>query len=151
MQNEQNMVREFHLAFRHPIAERPQRMPASRVQDRARWLQEEVDEFRAAETLEGQADAMIDLMYFALGTLVEMGLEASPFFKIVHEANMGKLWPDGCPRFGFDGKVQKPPAWKGPEAGVIREVERQVRLASKPCRGGPCESVTQLEKVGPCS
>ena len=34
---------------------------------------------------------MIDLMYFALGTMVEMGLEAEELFDIVQSANMAKL------------------------------------------------------------
>ena len=58
---------------------------------------------------------MIDLIYFALGTLVEMGVKPKKIFDIVHNANMNKLWEDGkvhC-REG-DNKVLKPPTWEDP-------------------------------------
>ena len=43
-------------------------------------MNEEVAEFLVAEDIYEQADAMIDLMYFALGTMVEMGLEPDELF-----------------------------------------------------------------------
>ena len=61
-------------------------------------MREEVDEFVESTNVVDQADAMIDLIYFALGTLVEMGVRPAPLFDIVHNANMQKLWPDGAPR-----------------------------------------------------
>ena len=76
---------------------------------RAKWMNEEVAEFLVAEDIYEQADAMIDLMYFALGTMVEMGLEPDELFEIVQQANMAKLWPDGKPPYNpKDGKVIKP-------------------------------------------
>ena len=99
MRKEQQMVRDFHAAFDHPIASGPQMLTDDRVQRRAEWMAEEVREFCAAQTVDEQADAMVDLMYFALGTLVEMGVDGMSLFHIVHQANMAKLWPDGKPRF----------------------------------------------------
>ena len=78
-------------------------------------LNEEVAEFLIADNIYEQADAMIDLMYFALGTMVEMGLEADELFEIVQQANMAKLWPDGKPHYNpKDGKVIKPDTWEDP-------------------------------------
>ena len=78
-------------------------------------MQEEVAEFLIADDIYEQADAMIDLMYFALGTMVEMGLEADELFAIVQQANMAKLWPDGKPHYNpKDGKVIKPEGWEDP-------------------------------------
>ena len=128
MKNEQDMVREFHEAFVHPVATSPVAMSPERVDSRARWLAEEIDEFKHAQTLDEQADAMIDLLYFALGTMVEMGVDASPLFRIVHEANMSKLWPDGNPRLKSDGKVKKPPTWSDPSEALKRELARQMRF-----------------------
>jgi predicted HAD superfamily Cof-like phosphohydrolase len=86
-----------------------------RALSRAKWMQEEVAEFLVAEDIYEQADAMIDLMYFALGTMVEMGLEADELFSIVQQANMAKLWPDGKPHYNpKDGKVIKPEGWEDP-------------------------------------
>lgn len=127
MRNEQEMVREFQQAFDHPVATRPGMLDVHRVKARASWLQEEVDEFMRATSLEEQVDAIVDLMYFALGTMVELGVDAAPVFELVHRANMTKLWSDGKPRFGTDGKVQKPATWVAPAKLVATEIARQAR------------------------
>ena len=115
MKKEWNDVREFHEKFGHPVAERPVMIDKRRTLSRAKWMQEEVAEFLIADDIYEQADAMIDLMYFALGTMVEMGLEADELFAIVQQANMAKLWPDGKPHYNpKDGKVIKPEGWEDP-------------------------------------
>lgn len=129
MKAEQAMVREFHVAFGHPVAGAPLLLTRERVACRSKWMAEEVEEFRQAATVEDQADAMVDLLYFALGTLVELGVEAEPLFHIVQRANMAKLWPDGRPRLDQDGKVRKPPTWQNPEPALRREIERQAQMA----------------------
>jgi predicted HAD superfamily Cof-like phosphohydrolase len=125
LKKEQDMVRAFHVAFDHPVANEPSRMPPERVQNRAKWLHEEIEEFKAAQTLEDQVDAMVDLIYFALGTMVELGVDSDKVFHIVHQANMRKLWSDGKPRFGDDGKVKKPAEWTDPRELVAQEIARQ--------------------------
>jgi predicted HAD superfamily Cof-like phosphohydrolase len=122
---EQKMVRDFHVAFGHPVADRPALLSCERVRARSKWLAEEVEEFRQASTVEDQADAMIDLLYFALGTLVELGIEGEPLFHIVQRANMAKLWPDGKAHLDQDGKVQKPPSWRNPGEALRQEIARQ--------------------------
>lgn len=119
-------VREFHLAFNHPAPVEPALIPAARVESRAAWLNDEVDEFRRAADLTEQADAMIDIIYFAIGGLVEMGIKPDRLFDIVHQANMSKLWPDGRPKFREDGKVMKPAAWVDPGPQIQDEIRRQV-------------------------
>ena len=57
---------------------------------------------------------MVDLIYFALGTLTEMGVEAGAAFAVVHAANMEKLGPDGRPILHPDGKIAKPAGWVDP-------------------------------------
>lgn len=120
-------VAAFHARFGHPWAARPTVLSPERVKNRLGWMQEELDEFRDATTLVDQADAMIDLLYFALGTLVEMGVRPDPLFEIVQRANMGKLWADGRPRYDATGKVIKPAAWRdpGPEIEVAIEAQRR--------------------------
>jgi predicted HAD superfamily Cof-like phosphohydrolase len=120
-------VKEFHLRFGHPVRDEPTLLAAARAAARAAWMQEEVAEFLAADTIPDQADAMIDLIYFALGTLVEMGVRPEKLFDIVHAANMTKLWPDGQPRYRGDGKTIKPPAWVDPTDAICDEIERQSR------------------------
>ncbi len=124
--NEQwRAVREFHRAFGAPVADKPTLLEAGRVRARSDWMLEEIDEFIQARCLTDQADAMIDLMYFALGTLVEMGVKPQALFDIVQAANMSKLWPDGKPHYREDGKVVKSPDWVDPAPLLLAEIERQ--------------------------
>ncbi|MBQ2634958.1 MAG: hypothetical protein IJF88_10335 [Oscillospiraceae bacterium] len=115
MDREWESVREFQISFGHPIADQPHVMDQDRALKRYKWMKEEIDEFLdAGDDIVEQADAMIDLIYFALGTLVEMGIKPDKLFKIVHQANMSKLWSDGKPHYDIDGKTIKPPTWKDP-------------------------------------
>lgn len=130
MMSQQQMVAEFHQAFNHPMAEKPQMVTGPRAKARLSWIEEEVQEFRDSKNITEQADAMVDLMYFTLGMFVEMGIDAEPLFEIVHNANMQKLWPDGKPRFREnDGKVVKPPTWTDPMEKLKAEVKRQIQQA----------------------
>lgn len=120
-------VKEFHKAFSVPVSDRPAKLPDERVTKRSDWMMEELDEFKTASSIEDQADAMIDLIYLALGTLVEMGIKPDRLFHIVHEANMSKLWADGKVHFRkTDGKVLKPPQWQDPQPRLRQELERQL-------------------------
>src|SRR5207302_10943975 len=73
-----DQVAEFHRAFGHPVKDRPTFLPSPRSDARVAWMREEVDEFVESTNVVDQADAMIDLIYFALGTLVEMGVRPAP-------------------------------------------------------------------------
>lgn len=118
-------VYEFHEKFGAPVRDRPRLLPPGRVEKRVLWLQEEIGEFIEAGSIEDQADAMIDLIYFALGTLVEMGVRPGALFDIVHAANMQKLWPDGRAHYNADGKVIKNPAWRDPAPLLRKALEEQ--------------------------
>lgn len=75
-----------------------------------------------------QMDALTDVNYFVQGTFVVAGVNPQPLFDIVQEANMGKLWEDGKPRFREDGKILKPDNWEkdfAPEPRLIKEIEEQ--------------------------
>ncbi len=114
MNREWEMVKEFHQKFNHPVADAPKMMDAARARKRYNWMLEEINEFLEADEIVEQADAMIDVMYFALGTLVEMGIKPDELFKIVQEANMSKLWEDGKPHYSPEGKTIKPATWQDP-------------------------------------
>ena len=122
-----DLVREFHTAFSHPVSERPVMMDSERAAARYKWMHEEIDEFIDADNIYDQADAMIDLMYFALGTLVEMGVKPAKLFEIVHKANMTKLW-DGKPRYNEDGKTVKPPCWVDPYPLIKEQIDNDCSL-----------------------
>lgn len=119
------MVRQFHRAFSVPLAQEPQMLAPERAQRRCDWMREEIDEFLQAQDLYDQADAMIDLIYFALGTLAEMGVKPGEIFEIVHRANMAKLFKDGKPHYNAQSKVIKPPDWQDPKDELIRQIDLQ--------------------------
>ena len=125
MNQEWNEVRLFHQKFNHPVSDVPTFMESYRAKDRAIWMMEEISEFLIAKDIYEQADSIIDLIYFALGTLVEMGIEPDNLFKIVQEANMSKLWDDGLPRYSKkDGKIIKPDNWKDPRPEIKSLIDR---------------------------
>ena len=117
MNKEYEEVKEFQKAFNHPYQDSPVLLTKERAKTRYGWMLEEINEFLEAvdkQDIVEEADAMIDLMYFALGTLVEMGVQPDILFRIVQAANMSKLFPDGKPHYNEDGKVIKPETWENP-------------------------------------
>lgn len=117
MNKEYEEVKKFQKAFGHPYSDKPTLLTYDRALKRYRWLLEEINEFLEAsknQDIVEQADAMIDTMYFALGTLVEMGVKPDKLFYIVQEANMSKLFSDGKPHYNEMGKVIKPDGWQDP-------------------------------------
>ena len=69
-------------------------------------------EAREADCLTGQVDALLDLLYFTYGSFVLLGVDPTALFGIVHQANMGKLFPDGTVHHDpVTGKVLKPANW----------------------------------------
>jgi len=79
----------------------------------------ELCEAREGGDLPGQADALVDLVYFALGTAALMGLPWDAAFERVHRANMAKERVASA----FESKrlnvldVRKPPGWTPPDVG----------------------------------
>ncbi|RCX12328.1 putative HAD superfamily Cof-like phosphohydrolase [Anaerobacterium chartisolvens] len=118
-------VREFHEKFGHPVSEKPVLLNEDRVGKRYDWMLEEINEFKESDNIYDQADAMIDLIYFAVGTMVEMGVKPENVFDIVHSANMRKLWPDGKPHYNEQGKTIKPAGWTDPYNDIKKEIDFQ--------------------------
>ncbi|GET84235.1 hypothetical protein KNZ16_09550 [Streptococcus dysgalactiae subsp. equisimilis] len=94
---------------------------ASKVQDKK----------RTESPLVGQVDALADLLYFTYGSFVLMGVDPQPIFETVHEANMGKIFPDGKAHFDpVTHKVQKPDDWEeryAPESAIKKELDKQLQ------------------------
>jgi predicted HAD superfamily Cof-like phosphohydrolase len=109
----QEAVKEFHKIFGLPVGETITLLREERVELRANWLTEEIDEFRCAKNMTEQLDAIADLIYFAIGVFVEMGVDGSKVFELVHEANMTKLDSEGKPLYE-NNKVTKPEGWTSP-------------------------------------
>jgi len=124
MYREQEMVKAFHRIAGHPWAARPKMLPEDRVAFRASLIQEELDEFIEAKTIVDQVDALMDCMYFVLGSMVELGVDSEWAFGVVHQCNMNKF-PGGVVKYREDGKVLKPDGWVGPEE-ILGEFLKEV-------------------------
>ena len=116
-------VYEFHKKFGVFENYQPSALTASTFEFRRKFLQEELDEFIAANAnadLEGMLDAMIDLIYVAAGTMTMMGfthLQQVEAWRRVHAANMEKTRVPSAEHSkrgsGYD--VIKPDGWKAPD------------------------------------
>lgn len=79
--------------------------------------------------LVSEVDALVDVLYFTYGSFSLLGVDPMPIFDIVHQANMGKLFPDGQPHYDpKTNKVLKPENWArdfAPEKKIYAEIKRQ--------------------------
>lgn len=84
-------------------------------------LEEEVDEFaKAVETndLVGAVDALVDLVYFALGASYQMGVNFDEAFLIVHMANLKKQRGKTKRPESGNGDATKPEGWTDPKVAL---------------------------------
>lgn len=124
MDKEWELVRIFHERCGHPCPNTPTPIPIERLKDRIAWIFEEVDELQKAQDMPDQIDALIDIMYFTIGTLVEMGVKPDVFFNIVHETNIQKLLNADHQGSQTMSKVPKPENWTSPKQGIKEELLR---------------------------
>ena len=112
-----NDVNEFLNKVQIETQSEPQLLANHVMVNRFNHMQEELNEFQYANNmsdLHGCVDALIDLVYVALGTSKMMGLSEEQWtecFNRVHDANMQKTYGkvEGH-KFG----VKKPDDWKAP-------------------------------------
>ena len=98
----------------------PTMLTKRKLRERAACMQEELDEFKQAtesQDFAEQADALIDIVYFAKGTASMMGLPWAELWNDVHSANMRK--ERGMTKRGFAVDMVKPPGWKKPDGEAI--------------------------------
>lgn len=140
-------VKDFHRFFGHSIARNPKFLTEERFSNRLKWQDEERTEFIDAinaKDITEAADALVDQVYFILGTAVEMGIPFDHIWKLVHKANMAKGYREShfatCPlnrehevpvkcdcgavKYKEDGKTAKPEGWKAPDSDIRRLLTR---------------------------
>lgn len=85
-------------------------LPQDAGKARVAHLKEELTELESASTVAEQLDALVDLVYVAMGTACMMGLPFEAAWKEVHDANMRKI------KQGYSNKqgIVKPPDWVAP-------------------------------------
>lgn len=127
-------VRAFQNAFNVPMPTKPTLLKPKRKELRQNILEEEVKELRDAKTIVQTADALIDILYVAIGTIHEYGLadRAILLFDEVHRSNMSKVpLPGQKPIIREDGKVMKPDTYSPPKLGFIIDRDFEVYRSSK--------------------
>lgn len=112
MKKQIDQVDDFHKAFDVPRLSNPQIPNKERTLLRIRLIEEELNELKEGidnNDLKEVADALCDIQYVLLGTVLEFGLHEKfeAMFDEVHKSNMSKLDINGNPIFREDGKVMK--------------------------------------------
>jgi hypothetical protein len=126
---------DFHEKFDLKYSGDPRQLPVELVDFRQDFMQEELTEYGVssaecklellsekpnmgsiAEHLEGQLDALVDLVYVALGTAYLQGFDFNEAWRRVHEANMAKVRATDVSQSkrGSTQDVVKPKGWKAP-------------------------------------
>lgn len=113
-------VKAFFDRFGVPYAVRPTLLDDNTMDFRLARLEEEVREFidsHMGGDLEGCADALVDLVYIALGTALCMGLPWQALWDEVQRANMEKVRAEhpAQSKHGTTLDVVKPEGWRAPD------------------------------------
>lgn len=82
-------------------------------------LKEELEEFEDAKTIEDQADALMDGIYFAFGALHQAGIDADRVWAEIQRANCDKF--RGKTKRGRENDAAKPADWRGPDHSWLSE------------------------------
>lgn len=113
-------IADFHEKFKLAYDGMPRQLDRELHNFRAGFMTEELGEYveaHEAGDLEGQIDALVDLVYVVLGTAYLQGFPFDEAWKRVHAANMSKiraLRPDQSKR-GSVYDVVKPPGFVPPD------------------------------------
>jgi predicted HAD superfamily Cof-like phosphohydrolase len=112
-------ISKFHEKYELEYMEGPRFLPLDLHTFRTKFMQEELDEYSSARSdsnLAGQLDALVDILYVAIGTAYQHGFDLAEAWRRVHEANMQKVrvqkFQDSTRGSLFD--VVKPPGWVPP-------------------------------------
>ena len=105
-------VQRMHRQFGAPTPKFPRALEPHRIRERIRMCNEELCELAQAETLYDQADAVVDLVVFALGTADLMGIDFDGCFGEVMRANMAK---ESRPTDRGQFDLVKPEGWTPPD------------------------------------
>lgn len=110
----------------------PQALSIERYNFRMKFMREELEELETARENSDypeQVDALVDLIYVALGALLEMGAEPSLCFDRVHAANMQKV--RGVTKRGESYDAVKPEGWTPPDMDAVYDILK-LRAAVSP-------------------
>lgn len=121
-------IQDFHSKFQLEYKDGARQLPAELQDFRSKFLQEELDEYNEAvkeKDLVKQFDALIDLVYVAIGTAYLQGLPFQLGWTAVHAANMLKVRAEreSDSKRGSTFDVVKPEGWQKPDPILARMIE----------------------------
>ena len=131
MRDQLDKLLDFHRTFGAHIETVPTaNLPEDVITLRIKLLTEELCEYREAArdgNLLEVADALTDLLYVLLGSIVSHGLHdyAEELFDEVHRSNMSKLTQGGRPVLRDDGKVLPSVGFSPPNLITILNTARE--------------------------
>lgn len=139
-------VHAFHTHFGLPAPKVPVMLDEDVFLFRRRFMQEELHEFNAAfydheqartneERLAEMADALIDLVYVAMGTAVMMGLPWQLLWDEVQQKNMEKVKVESAAdsKRGHAFDIKKPAGWTPPDiAGLLKAFTDRMHYRPEP-------------------
>jgi predicted HAD superfamily Cof-like phosphohydrolase len=117
-------IDDFHKKFGFTKRELGAKPDVALLQFRLKFLMEELHEMKVdacKDDLEGILDAIVDLIYVALGTGWLLNLDVASAWKMVHEANMAKVRAEHASesKRGSTFDVVKPKGWKKPNVDSL--------------------------------
>lgn len=122
------LVREFHLTYGLPVADKPGHPEPERIKLRKDLISEEYWEYdRAVDNndLVNIAQELADIIYVVYGAALEYGIPLDEVFEEIHAANMSKLDTDGSVIRRSDGKVMKGPNYSPPDIAAILNLKEE--------------------------
>jgi predicted HAD superfamily Cof-like phosphohydrolase len=116
------LVKEFHDKYEIPYSQAPGPLDKKTLAYRIAFMDEELGEYSEASLnceemdVEGQLDALVDLVYVAIGTAILHGFDFNEAFLRVHAANMTKVRASKAEDSarGSSLDVIKPDGWTPP-------------------------------------
>jgi predicted HAD superfamily Cof-like phosphohydrolase len=112
-------IKDFHEKFDLMYTGSPRELTLREAEFRFQFICEELNEYGTAVTkrdLESQLDALVDLVYVAMGTAYMHGFPFDEAWRRVHAANMKKVRVTQVEQStrGSTLDVVKPPGWEKP-------------------------------------
>lgn len=128
-------VKAFHIKFDQLVGDVPRHLTKRKLAERANFILEELLEFAnncglrfedgafeprpGDQNLAEQADALIDIVYVAMGTAVMLGLPWKELWDDVQRANMAKIKRATKRKMGYGADIGKPDDWAPPNTDDI--------------------------------
>lgn len=110
-------IEDFHKKYGLAYEGKPRHLVGDLKAFRQLFMEEELTEYALAYSLVDKLDALVDLVYVALGTAYLHGFDFREAWRRVHEANMKKIRASRAneSKRGTSLDVVKPPGWQAPD------------------------------------